>query len=43
MNREEYTFFNIKSLEQLKIFKNDPVLYLGLKLTKHVIKDKFIS
>ncbi len=33
-------FFVIKSLEHITNFKNGPVLYLGLKLTIHVIKSQ---
>jgi hypothetical protein len=40
INREKYTFCVIKSLEHLKSCKNRPVLYLGLKLTIHVIKSQ---
>ncbi len=38
--RKQYTFCIIKSFEQIKIFKNDPVLYLGLELTIQVIKSQ---
>jgi hypothetical protein len=40
INRQKYTFCNIKSLEHPKMLKNGPVLYLGLKLTIHVMKSK---
>ncbi len=39
--RNMYTFCVIKSLEYLKSLINGPVLYLGLKLTIHVIKSIF--
>ncbi len=40
INREKYSFCIIKSFEYLKNVKNSPVLYLGLKLTIHVIKSQ---
>ncbi len=40
INRQKYTFCNKTSLEQLKILKNGPVRYLGLKLTIQVIKSQ---
>jgi hypothetical protein len=36
----EIHFGVIKSLEHLKIFLNSPVLYIGLKITIHVIKSQ---
>jgi hypothetical protein len=40
INHEKYTFCVIKSMEHLKNVKNGPILYLGLKLTIHVIKNQ---
>jgi hypothetical protein len=42
INRKNYTFWVINHLrvEQLKNLKIDPVRYLGLKLTIHVIKSQ---
>ncbi len=40
IKRTKYTFCNTKSLEHLKIFFNGPVLNLGLKLTRNVIKSQ---
>jgi hypothetical protein len=40
LNREKYSCWVKKSLEHLKNLKNGLVLYVGLKLAKHVIKSK---
>ncbi len=40
INREKYTFCVIKSFEQLKNWKNGPVLCFGQKLIIHVIKSQ---
>ncbi len=43
INREKYTFYVIKSLQNLNNLKTGHVPYLGLELTMHVIKAKSLD
>jgi hypothetical protein len=43
INREKYTFYVIKSLQNLNNLKTGHVPYLGLELTMHVITAKSLD